>query len=216
MTDGIHGWWKKSQDPSVVAIGENTHKLLQCVHIAQNDNIVSQRHGLKGNEKILSIFTDKDASVKVHRNDRNMSANRVVKCAPFTVNQNDSWCGVKSIEKGIKSISSVPWYKEGQAWTMQLLDKEEPIATHFYWAIRNCDGDSVLLQSGLPYIPSHYTNDHSARASSSRWKQGLNYDLSRIVITNRKQTNSPEMLLKAKLFSRAAMIISAGKKYILQ
>ena len=186
MTDARHGWRKNAKDTSVVAIGENTHKVLQCVHITKTDDIVSQRHEAKGTEKIYQYFTDKDVSVKVHTHDRNMSVNKMVRCSQFTVNQNDSWHGVKSIQKAMKSISSGPKYKEGQTWSMQLSDKEEPIATHFHWAIRNCDGDPALLQSRLSNISSHYRNEHSACASSSRCKQDPNYEPSRIVVTNPK------------------------------
>ena len=83
----------------------------------------------------------------------------------------------------MESISSGPKYKEGQTWSMQLSDKEEPTATHFHWAIRICDGDPALLQSRLSNISSHYKNEHSACASSSLCKQYPNYEPSRIVIT---------------------------------
>ena len=44
MTDARHGWRKNEKDTSVVAIGEKSHKVLQCVHITKQDDIVSQRH----------------------------------------------------------------------------------------------------------------------------------------------------------------------------
>ena len=207
MTDAWHGWQKNVKNTCLVAIGENTHKVLQWVHITKNDDIVSQRHEAKGTEKIYQYFTDKNVSIKVHTHDRNMSVNKMVKCSQFKVNQNDSWHGVKSIKKEMKSISSGPKYKEGQTWFMQLSDKEETTAAHFHWAIRNCDGDPALLQSRLFNISFHYRNELSACASSSRCKQDSNYEPSRIVVTNPK-ANSLEMLLKAQLFTRVPMIMS--------
>ena len=115
-----------------------------------------------------------------------MSVNKMVKNANFTLNQNDSWYGVKSIKKALKSISSGPKYKEEQTWFEQLSDKEEPIATHFHWAIRNCVGDPAVLKSRLSNISSHYRNEHSACALSSRCKKDPNYEPSRIVLTNPK------------------------------
>ena len=56
MTDARHGWRKNATDSSVVAIGENTHKVLQCVHITKIDGIVTQRHETKGTEKIYQYF----------------------------------------------------------------------------------------------------------------------------------------------------------------
>ena len=91
-----------------------------------------------------------------------MSVNKLVKDTNFTINQNDSWHGVKFIKKAMKTISSGPKYKEGQTWFEQLSDKEEPIATHFHWSIRNCDSGPALLKSRLSNIPSHYRNEHSA------------------------------------------------------
>ena len=69
---------------------------------------------------MYQYFTEKDVSVKVHTHDRNMSVNKLVKDTNFTVNQNDSWHGVKSIKKAMKTISSGPKYKEGQTWFEQL------------------------------------------------------------------------------------------------
>ena len=108
-----------------------THKVLQCVHITKQDDIVSQRHEAKGMEQSYQYFTEKDVIVKVHTHDRSMSFDKLVKDTHFTVNQNDSWHGVKSIRKAMKIIYSGSQYKEGQTWFKQLSDKEEPIATLF-------------------------------------------------------------------------------------
>ena len=167
-----------------MAKGENTHKVLQCVHITKQDDIVSQRHEAKGMENIYQYFTEKDVIVKVHTHDRSMSVNKLVKDTYFTVNQNDSWHGVKSIRKAMKSISSGPQYQEGQTWFKQLSDKEEPIATLFHWSIRNCKGDLALLKSRLSNIPSHYSNEHSACASSSGCRSDPNYEPSRLFVSN--------------------------------
>ena len=35
MTDARHGWRKNSKDTSVVALGEQTHKVMECVHITK-------------------------------------------------------------------------------------------------------------------------------------------------------------------------------------
>ena len=58
MTDARHGWRKNAKDTSVVAIGEKCHKVLQCVHITKQDDIVSQRHK-KGTEKFISTSQKK-------------------------------------------------------------------------------------------------------------------------------------------------------------
>ena len=116
---------------------------------------------------------------------------------------------MKSIKKAMKTISSGPKYKEGQAWFEQLSDKEEPTATHFHWSIRNCDGDPALLKSRLSNIPSHYKNEHSACASSFRCKTDPNYEPSRGVITNPKA----DRLLRNAIES--SVIFKSPQDYVL-
>jgi 5'(3')-deoxyribonucleotidase len=38
MTDARHGWRKNSKDTSVVALGEQTHKVMDCVHITKSQD----------------------------------------------------------------------------------------------------------------------------------------------------------------------------------
>ena len=48
MTDArqkSHGWRKNSKDTSVVALGEQTHKVMNCVHITKSHDKVAQRLG---------------------------------------------------------------------------------------------------------------------------------------------------------------------------
>ena len=40
MADTRHGWRKNSKDTSVLALGEQTHKVMNCVHITKlQDNV---------------------------------------------------------------------------------------------------------------------------------------------------------------------------------
>jgi hypothetical protein len=52
MTDARHGWHNKAKDTSVVAIRENTHKVLKCEHVTKTDDLVTQRHEKIGTERI--------------------------------------------------------------------------------------------------------------------------------------------------------------------
>ena len=98
MTDARHGWRKNAKDSSIVAIGEETHKVLNCCHITKQDDICSQRHELKGTQKLYTYFDENDVSISVHTHGRNLSVNKLVK-GSFTTNQNDVWHGVKSVKK---------------------------------------------------------------------------------------------------------------------
>ena len=42
MTDAPHGWRKNSKDTSVVALEEQTHKVMDCVHITKSQDKVAQ------------------------------------------------------------------------------------------------------------------------------------------------------------------------------
>ena len=56
MTDARHGWRKNAKDSSIVAIGEKSHKVMNCVHITKTDDVVSQRHEKLGTEKLYAYF----------------------------------------------------------------------------------------------------------------------------------------------------------------
>ena len=75
----------------------------------------------------------KNISVNIHTHDRNMSINKFVREREhgFTRNQNDLWHGIKSVKKTLTNISSGPRYMEGKTWSEELVDKVEPVATHF-------------------------------------------------------------------------------------
>ena len=152
MADARHGWRKNAKDSSIVAKGDILHKVLQCIHITKADDMVSQRHKLKGTQRIYEHFETQDVTVKVHTHDRNMSVNKLVKSRAMTVNQNDRWHGVKSLKRSMQAISAGPKYKEGKFWFDQLSDKVQPVATHFHWAIRNCQNDPQRLRKLLSNI----------------------------------------------------------------
>ena len=104
----------------------------------------------------------------------------------FICNQNDTWHGVKSVKNALATISSGPKYKKGSSWFEDLHDKVEPVATHFHWAIRNCEGDADKLRRSLDNMVEHYKNNHSDCHPTSRYKVDPNYEPSRVVIDNPK------------------------------
>lgn len=182
MTDARHGWRKNAKDSSVVAVGEKTHKVLQCIHVTKKDDPVTQRHETFGTKKIYdNLLQYSDINIHVH--DRNLSVNNVCKEYGFQ-NQNDTWHAVKSLKSSLKTICTGPKYKHGKTWHEQLYDKLEPVATHVHWAIRNCQGDADTLRSSLDNIVSHYKNIHTNCSPESRCRKDPNYEPSRLVITN--------------------------------
>ena len=197
MSDARHGWRKNAKDSSVVAIGEKTHKVLQCQHITKQDDIVSQRHEFKGTQKVYEYFDSKDVSIKVHTHDRNLSINKLVNGKPITQNQNDTWHGTKSAKKAFEAISKGPRYKEGTTWFEELHDKVEPMATHCHWAIKTCEGDPDKLKSSLLNAVDHYKNIHDNCSEDSRCKTDDNYEPSRVVITNPKSEKALRLAIQS-------------------
>lgn len=90
-----------------------------------------------GTEIIYNNLADKNVSIKIHAHDRNMAVNKFVKDTHFTTNQNDLWHAVKAVKEAITKISKGPKCSEGTAWSDQISDKVEPIATHINRAVRH-------------------------------------------------------------------------------
>ena len=81
---------KNAQDKSVVAIGEKSHKVINCAYVTKADDHVSQRHEKIGTQKIYDDLDSENISVNIHTHDRNMAINKFVREREhgFTRNQN--------------------------------------------------------------------------------------------------------------------------------
>ena len=90
----------------------------------------------------------------------------------------------KICKSSLKKISCGSTYLEGKTWSSQLDDKVEPVATHFHWAIRNCEENPEKLQALLLNIVQHYKNNHDSCHSTSRCRKDPNYKISRKVLTD--------------------------------
>ncbi|KAJ8314865.1 hypothetical protein KUTeg_007015 [Tegillarca granosa] len=116
LTDARHGWRKNTKDTSVVAIGEETHKVIDCIHITKSDDNISQRHEIIGTTKLYEKLERETVNVKTHTHDRNVAVNKFIKSSPLaeeTLNQNDTWHAVKKIKPKMQSISSGPLKYKG-------------------------------------------------------------------------------------------------------
>ena len=99
MTDTRHGWRKIFKDTSVLALGEQTHKAMDCVHITKLQDKVAQRHERLGTQNICENMESNNVSIKIHSHDRNMAVNKFVKETQFTTNQNYLWHAVKAVKQ---------------------------------------------------------------------------------------------------------------------
>ncbi|CAC5381790.1 unnamed protein product [Mytilus coruscus] len=160
MTDARHGWRKNAKDSSVVAIGKKIHKILKCEHITKSDDSVSQRHEKMGTQLIYQYLEEQDVQVNVHSHDRNLSINKLVKNKGIITNQNDPWHAIKKVKVAMKKVSAGPKYLKEKSWSAQLEDKVESVATHFHWAVRNCEENPKELKDALLNIVEHYKNNH--------------------------------------------------------
>ncbi|CAC5400512.1 MRC [Mytilus coruscus] len=109
MSDAHHGWRKNAKDTSVVAIGEKTHKVLNCEHVTKAHDIVSQGHEKVETVRVYQYMKDKDVRVGVRCHDGNLS----IKIEEIeTLNQNNTWHCVKAMKTAMKKISSGPQYSK--------------------------------------------------------------------------------------------------------
>ena len=106
MTDARHGWRKNAKDSSIVAIREQSHQVLQHVHITKHDDHCSQRHEKLGTQRVYEYLASQDVSVAVHTHDRNTSINKLIReHQPMTTSQNDTWHSVKALKKSVQKNS---------------------------------------------------------------------------------------------------------------
>ena len=124
-----------------------------------------------------------------------MNINKLVKTQGYTINQNDSWHGVRTVKKAIKQFFLVINVRRGKTWSEQVVDKVEPVATHFHAAIRNFEKDPQKPRNQLSNVVSHYKHDHSLCHATSRCQRDFNYEPSRQVIMNPKAEKMLERVI---------------------
>ena len=90
-------------------------------------------------------------------------------------------------------MATGPKYKHGLTWHKELMDKVEPVATHFQYAMRKCEKQPDKLKKRLETIVPHYENDHRGCPNESRCRTDPNYKPSRELLT---QDISKELLGK--------------------
>lgn len=218
MTDARHGWRKNAKDSSVVAIGEQSHQVIQHVHVTKHDDHCSQRHERLETQKVYDYLDGQSVSVAVHAHDRNTSINKLVRDSqPATISQNDTWHSVKALKKAVAKIGAGPKYMKGKSWHWQLEDKADHVATHAHWAIRNCGQCADTLKSSLTNIVKHYQNQHDHCCPLSRCKRDPGYEPSRVVITEPSAVKLLESTIKKSvLFTSPLDYILAKDTFLVE
>jgi hypothetical protein len=148
-----------------------------------------------GTKRIYQYIEDHGCNVNIHAHDRNPSVNKWIRESTNSVNQNDTWHGVKSLKKALGQICKGPGYKHGKTWHVQLQDKLEPLCTHAHWSIRNCQGDEQVLKDNLLNAIDHYKGNHTKCFPDARCKKDPQYEPSSVLI----ESPVAEKLLRDKL-----------------
>ena len=111
-TDARHGHRRNAKDTSVVALGENTKKVLLHVHVTKEDDKVTQRHEVIGTKRTYDYLDSKELDVGVHVSDMNMGVRGFTKKEQPEV-KHEEWHG----EKGLKiNLLSVSWGTKTTTW----------------------------------------------------------------------------------------------------
>ena len=108
--------------------------------------------------------------VSIHAHVNNASISKYVReQRPTIMNQLDNWHAMKQLEKFYKAIADVPKKKLSIAWHGELIDKLHLIRSHAYYALINCRGNPMLLNS-----VEHYKSNHSSYSDQSRCRTDQN------------------------------------------
>ena len=145
MIDARHHCRKTSWHTDHVALGCNTHKVINVQHLTKDQEKSTQSHETVGCELMYSDFDKRGVKVKVHVHDRNMSVNKTIKARETVSNCNERCHATKSVTQGVKAISNGSKKHLGITWHPQLADKGAKIRNHLYNATDNCGGSGTEL-----------------------------------------------------------------------
>ena len=161
-TDARHACRKNSEHTDVVALGMNSHKVVNHQHITKkDDDTCTQRHELIGVQRMYNDFDKLDIKVVDHAHNRNLSVNKHLReNRTETHNSNDRWHAAKSLAAAMKKISVGPNKNIGKTWHPELSDKRASFRNHVYWAMDNCGGDPEKLQFMMDNVVCHFQNNH--------------------------------------------------------
>ena len=79
MTNALHGWRNNAKGSSIVAIGDDTHKLISCQHVTKTDDQVSQRHEKLGTERIYQHLRNQNVAVGINTHDLDLSIDEYIR-----------------------------------------------------------------------------------------------------------------------------------------
>ncbi|XP_035668841.1 uncharacterized protein LOC118411087 [Branchiostoma floridae] len=188
LSDARHCWRKNAYYSDVVFLGHITHRAIHHELVTKEDEPISQNHEIIGTERFYEWADAKGLSIHLHGHDRNGSVNKIVKDRQYTDNGNDTWHATKNLARSFVKVAKGKPVNRGVTWHPELSDKGAGIKTHYYWAMKTCDGDPDLLRFRLDNIVRHYQNDHrncfagNVRHPGARCKTDPNYEPTRTTI----------------------------------
>lgn len=183
MTDARHACRKNSYHSDHVALGMNTHKVVDIQHVNKKDDTWSQRHEVFGFEKMYQNFATSNITVKNHVHDRNASINKRLRERGQAKNCNDRWHCTRPITAGLRKIGQGAKKNMGKTWHPQLSDKGSLLRNHVYWAMDNCGGEASKLRSLIDVCIQHFQNNHADCDQQSNCK-GDGYTPAFVIVTD--------------------------------
>ena len=168
MTDARHHCRKNSYHTDHVAIGMQTHKVVDIQHINRKDDNCTQRHEVMGFDRMYADFAANGIKVTHHAHDRNMSINKRLREGKQAKNSNDRWHCTRAVTSNVKKMGActkaIVW---GKTWHPQLADKSAVLRNHVYWCMDHCNGDANELRRLIDSCITHFQGDHSSCHISS-------------------------------------------------
>ncbi|XP_078360544.1 uncharacterized protein LOC144644837 [Oculina patagonica] len=194
MVDGRHDSARTAYHTTVTAISMGSHKVLGVANCSREEIRSAESREkpmtlelvdrLKGEEglNITEVSHDTVVGIKNELRSRGIS------------NSFDTWHGGKGVKKAITKIAKGTLKTEGKVWFTDLSDKVKSIKTHFYYSMKNCEGDPNKLRTSLTNIVEHYKGNHRHCHQESRCKTQGDYVPTKRIIKN---PEAAEALLKA-------------------
>uniref|UniRef100_A0A803JQR1 THAP-type domain-containing protein n=1 Tax=Xenopus tropicalis TaxID=8364 RepID=A0A803JQR1_XENTR len=134
-------------------------------------------------QRCLDRIIQEGIDVCVVATDKHPSIKKTLESDKYTINhQLDIWHYAKNIRKKIIAASKRKQCKDLGLWV-------ESIIRHFWWCVRNCQGDEELLREMWVSVLHHTVNQH-------RWRGSRKYFKCSHGRLSKEQSESKEWLLK--------------------
>lgn len=170
ITDARHDSSRAAQHTTVSAISYRNKKVIFSLHWSKVDMPSAATREVPVTKELVEALTALGHRVGEVAHDY-VPALKQWLTGKGIKNSYESWHGGKGAKKAIKKVASGLQRDAEKSWFSELSDKVKCTKTHFYHAMKNCNGDANELKMYMINIIDHYKGDHSKCQKDSRCQQ---------------------------------------------